>query len=127
MMRFIYSTVFLDQNCYRRGYIVDPSPEMGTPLYDQVVTRKMDKVSPFRQMTQCGERYKPCASVVLSFDGCGSCGKSGNFMREDEIPYLVNFLVTNGYSINERLTKLMERKLMDGDKKLVFVVSYGGN
>jgi len=46
-------------------------------------------------------------------------------MREDELADLVNFLVMNGYEINERLTKLMERKIMGGEKKLIFVVRYG--
>ena len=125
-MTFIYSTVFLENNCYRRGYVVEPTPPEGTPLYNQVVTRRMEKVSPFKQQTLCGERYKPCASALISFDGCASCGNSGQgLMREDELADLVNFLVMNGYEINERLTKLMERKIMGGEKKLIFVVRYG--
>jgi hypothetical protein len=48
-------------------------------------------------------------------------------MREDELPELVNFLIVNGYTINERLTKLMERRIMDDQKKLVFVCTYSNS
>ena len=124
MATFIYSTVFLENNCYRRGYVVEPPPSLGEPLYDMVRTINMPKVSPFKQVLSCGARYRPCAVAITSFGGCSSCtGSSGSsysdLMREDELPELVNFLIVNGYTINERLTKLMERRIMDDQKKLV--------
>jgi hypothetical protein len=45
----------------------------------------------------------------------------GTLMRDDELPDLVNFLLTNGYTIDSKLTKLMERRVTDDQKKLVFV------
>ena len=126
MTTFIYSTVFLDNNCYRRGYIVEPEPNPGEPLYEKVRKINMPKVSPFKQMPMCGKRYRPCASAIISIDGCGCGGNIGNLMMEDELPELVNFLLTSGYNINERLTKLMERRIMDDEKKLIFVCSFNG-
>jgi|TARA_Y100000816_G_scaffold292545_1_gene288515 hypothetical protein len=126
MMTFIYSTVFMENNCYRRGYVVEPSPKPEEPLYEIVTTRKMEKVSPFKQINSCGQRYRPCSVAIRSFDGCSSCGGINGLMDESELPDLVNFLVMNGYDINERLTKLMERKMASDEKKLVFVCSYSG-
>ena len=127
MTTFIYSTVFLENNCYRRGYVIEPSPSLDEPLYDKVRTINMPKVSPFKQVSSCGERYRPCVTAIVSFDGCGCGGTIGGLMRDDEIPELVNFLILNGYTINERLTKLMERRIMDDQKKLVFVCTYSNN
>ena len=124
MTTFIYSTVFLENECYRRGYIVEPVPHIDEPLYQKVRTINLPKVSPFKQQTTCGERYRPCVSAITSFDGCGCGGINSNLMRDDELPELVNFLIMNGYIINERLTKLMEKRIMDDQKKLVFVCGY---
>ena len=124
MTTFIYSTVFLENECYRRGYIVEPVPHIDEPLYQKVRTINLPKVSPFKQQTACGERYRPCVSAITSFDGCGCGGINSNLMRDDELPELVNFLIMNGYIINERLTKLMEKRIMDDQKKLVFVCGY---
>lgn len=126
MATFIYSTVFLDKDCYRRGYVVEPVPSPSEPLYGKVRTINIPKVSPFKQVSNCGMRYRPCVSAIVSFDGCGGCGggMNGDLMRDDEIPELVNFLLMNGYTINSHLTELMERRVMNEERKVVFVCTY---
>ena len=115
---FIYSTVFLTNGCYVRGYVVDPVPAPGTPLYAQTKTINVARVSPFTQSPGCGERYRSCQSAIMTLDGPAGVG---TLMRDDELPDLVNFLLTNGYTIDSKLTKLMERRVTDDQKKLVFV------
>ena len=122
--------VFLDtcNGCYKNIITINTLPE--GPLSKLVRKLQMPQVSPFKTQTACNG----CAYVLYSpndgyngyngnnFNNGNNCN-NGNIMNETHIPELFSFLISNGYTIDTGLTKLLNKNeiKMNDDKVLCFI------
>ena len=105
----LFSQPYLDtyNQCYKNIVVVNLIPQ--GPLADLVRLVKFPPLSEFKQPGPCSP-LKQCGLALTSLSGgChGSCsGKFGSdLMVVDEIPDLISFLVSNGYTVDTSITKM---------------------
>jgi len=119
--------VFLDtcNGCYKNVITINTLPE--GPLRNLVGKLQMPQLSPFKTQTAC----TGCAYVLYSANDGYTCNTgyndkqcyNGNIMNESHIPELFSFLMSNGYTIDTGLTKLLNKSeiKMNDDKVLCFI------
>ena len=114
------------------------------PLVDLVTMINLPKLSPFQSASVYASPFYQggnCTAVLLRYpdlagSGLGACKVADAFLGADDIPDVFSFLVSNGYTIDTSLTKMMNQsrvmiggvseRTMSGDRRLVAMVSYGG-
>ena len=107
------------QQCYINILTINMIP--AGPLREKVVRIQTPPLSEFKAPGPCTP-LKLCALALTSF--ChGGCG--GGLMRENEIPDLFSFLLANGYTINEGLTKLLAKNDTDNQRTICFITYVG--
>ena len=101
--------------CYTRIFVVDRSPS--APLSQITRTVRAPKLSPFKENSPC------CNTPSCTLALCDQTTKQPLEMHEQ--PLLLNFLLSNGYTIETELTKLfMKNKVKaDPNRQLLFVIS----
>lgn len=134
-------------NSYYQAYqniLTLNTPLPAGPLASMVSTVQLPPLSPFQTAsTFASPFYKGgnCTAVLLRYPdlagaGVGVCKVADSFLGADDIPDVFSFLISNGYTIDTSLTKMMNQsramiggvseRTLSGDRRMVAIVSYGG-
>jgi len=127
----LFSQPYLDtyNQCYKNIVVVNLKPQ--GPLGDLVRFVKFPPLSEFKQPGPCSP-LKDCGYAIMSLGGCNTgCGKFGSdLMVVDEVPNLISYLVSNGYSVDTSITKMFNTSDIRFDtntgNKLICFVTYNG-
>jgi hypothetical protein len=126
----LFSQPYLDKynQCYKNIVTINLVPQ--GPLGQFVRRVQFPPLSEFKQPGPCSH-IKNCGFALVSLNSDNCCAKNGsNLMIVDEIPNLVSFLLTNGYTIDTSLTKMFNtsdiRFQTENANKLIFLVTYNG-
>lgn len=127
----LFSQPFLDtyNQCYKNIVVVNLKPQ--GPLADLVRFVKFPPLSEFKQPGPCSP-LKQCGYALMSLESCSiGCGKFGSdLMVVDEIPTLISYLVSNGYSVDTSITKMFNNSDIRFDtntgNKLICFITYNG-
>jgi hypothetical protein len=113
------------------------------PIADMVVPISIQKLSPFQEAGafsgNLGVRGN-CTMVLLRYPKavCGGANmkNTDSFMTADDIPSVISYLLSNGYTVNTDITKMMFKSRamiggisetrFSGDRKLIAMASYSG-
>lgn len=111
-MYSLVSVPFYDHitQCYKKVIKLDKEPPQNSPLNQIIKKVGSIKLSPF----QVDSAFSGCGN-----NGCGNLSQSCNIlitkinnkhelMCIDEIPSLFQFLITNGFTIDTSITKMMQ-------------------
>jgi hypothetical protein len=123
----LFSQPFLDtyNQCYKNIVVVNLPPK--GPLADLVRFIKFPPLSEFKQPGPCSP-LKQCGYALMSLRGCNmGCD---DLMIVDEVPDLISYLVSNGYSVDTSITKMFNTGDIRFDtntgNKLICFVTYNG-
>ncbi len=125
----LFSQPFLDtyNQCYKNIVVVNMKPQ--GPLADLVRFIKFPPLSEFKQPGPCSP-LKQCGYALVSLGACSSgCSKFGNdLMVVDEIPALMSYLLSNGYTVDTSITKMFNQSEIRFDtnigNKLICFITY---
>jgi len=116
-MHLISSEPYLDQKneCYKNIITVSPKPTGSLLSISKLI--KPPKLSPFIEKNRCCNT-PTCIYAIMSISN------TSELMCIDEIPELFSYLVSNGYTINTELTKMMnDSDIRFSRKKIICFVS----
>jgi hypothetical protein len=128
----LFSQPYLDtyNQCYKNIVVVNLKPQ--GPLGDLIRLVKFPPLSEFKQPGPCNP-LKDCGYALMSLDGCntGCSSKFGSdLMVVDEVPNLISYLVSNGYSVDTSITKMLNNSDIRFDNntgnKLICFITYNG-
>ena len=128
----LFSQPYLDKfnQCYKNIVVVNLPPQ--GPLGNLVKKVNFPPLSEFKQPGPCSP-LKQCGFALMSLNGFCSmgCGKNGdNLMVVDEVPDLISFLVSNGYTVDTSITKMFNDSDIRFDtstgNKLICFITYNG-
>lgn len=128
----LFSQPYLDtyNQCYKNIVVVNLKPQ--GPLGDLVRFVKFPPLSEFKQPGPCNP-LNDCGYALMSLTGCdyGCSGKFGSdLMVVDEVPTLISYLVSNGYTIDTSITKMFNTSDIRFDtnlrNKLICFITYQG-
>lgn len=129
----LFSQPYLDtyNQCYKNIVVINLIPQ--GPLAQYVKLVKFPPLSEFKQSGPCS-LLKQCGYALLSFNSCEyscSSNKFGNdLMVVDEVPNLISYLVSNGYSVDTSITKMFNNSDIRFDtnigNKLICFITYNG-
>ena len=120
----LFSQPYLDtyNQCYKNIVTINLIPK--GPLNRFVRKIKLSPLSTFKQPSPCST-YKPCAYALLSING--NCNY-GDLMTVDEVPDLISFLVSNGYTVDTSITKMFNQSDIqfqtNNSNKLICFITY---
>jgi hypothetical protein len=124
----LFSQPFLDtyNQCYKNIVTINLIPQ--GPLAQIVRRVQFPPLSPFKQPGPCS-RINNCGLALAALNG--SCNKNcSNLMVVDEIPDLMSYLLSNNYTINTSITKMLNtsdiRFQTENANKLICLVTYNG-
>lgn len=127
----LFSQPFLDtyNQCYKNIVVLNLKPQ--GPLADLVRFVKFPPLSEFKQPGPCSP-IKQCGYALMSLGACSTgCGKFGSdLMVVDEVPTLISYLASNGYTIDTSITKMFNQSEIRFDtntgNKLICFITYNG-
>lgn len=127
----LFSQPYLDSynQCYKNIVVVNLMPQ--GPLAELVRFVKFPRLSEFKTSTPCSP-IKDCGFALMSLDSCSiGCGKFGSdLMVVDEVPNLISYLVSNGYTVDTSITKMFNASDIRFDtnigNKLICFITYNG-
>ena len=128
----LFSQPYLDRfnQCYKNIVVVNLPPQ--GPLGNIVKRVNFPPLSEFKQPGPCSP-LKQCGFALVSLNGYCSmgCSKNGdNLMVIDEVPDLISFLVSNGYTVDTSITKMFNDSDIRFDtntgNKLICFITYNG-
>ena len=127
----LFSQPYLDtyNQCYKNIVVVNLKPQ--GPLGDLIKIVKFPPLSEFKQSGPCNP-VKNCGYAIMSLESCNTGCKNGNsdLMVVDEVPNLISFLVSNGYSVDTSITKMFNNSDIRFDtnngNKLICFITYNG-
>jgi hypothetical protein len=127
----LFSQPFLDtyNQCYKNIVVLNLKPQ--GPLADLVRFVKFPPLSEFKQSGPCSP-IKQCGYALMSLGGCSTgCGKFGSdLMVVDEVPTLISYLASNGYTVDTSITKMFNQSEIRFDtntgNKLICFITYIG-
>ena len=105
--------VYLDKcnKCYKNIIVINKMPQ--DPILKTIVKMiSREKLSPFDVIGNC-ECRKSCLFVILNPEN------KNDFICIEDIADLFCFLIDNGYTINDKITKFMSKK----NNKIIFFIS----
>jgi hypothetical protein len=107
-------TVLVQQRdkCYRNALVINKIPD--GPLSNIIKTTKREKLSVFKQNCSPCSKNDTCMNIVLN------PSNKEEYLFEEDLVELITFLVENGYTIDTKLSKLMQARYRD----VVFYVTY---
>jgi len=124
----LFSQPFLDtyNQCYKNIVTINLMPQ--GPLAQMVRRVQFPPLSQFKQPGPCS-RINNCGLALVAINGL--CNKNcSNLMVVDEVPNLLTFLLSNGYTINTSITKMLNtsdiRFETENANKIICVVTYNG-
>jgi len=124
----LFSQPYLDtyNQCYKNIVVINLPPQ--GPLRDLVRRVNFPPLSEFKQPGPCSP-LKLCGYALMSFGGC-TMGFCENLMVVDEVPDLISYLVSNGYTVDTSITKMFNtseiRFNTNTGNKLICVITYNG-
>lgn len=124
----LFSQPFLDtyNQCYKNIVTINLIPQ--GPLAQFVRKVQFPPLSQFKQPGPCS-RINNCGLALTALNNICNKGCSG-FMIVDEVPNLLSFLLSNGYSVNTSITKMLNtsdiRFETENANKIICVVTYNG-
>jgi len=98
--------------CYRKILTINKMPD--GPLSGIVKMTKREKLSVFKQTCSPCSKNDACMYAIMD-----PTDKS-EYLFEEDLAELLTFLVENGYTIDTKLSKLMQTRYRD----VVFYVTY---
>lgn len=126
----LFSQPYLDKynQCYKNIVTINAVPQ--GPLAQFVRKVQFPPLSEFKQPGPCSH-INNCGFALVSLNNDNCYAKKGfSLMIVDEIPNLVSFLLTNGYTIDTSLTKMFNtsdiRFQTENANKLIFLATYNG-
>jgi hypothetical protein len=128
----LFSQPFLDtyNQCYKNIVTINLIPQ--GPLAQFVRKVQFPPLSQFKQPGPCS-RINNCGLALTSLNNVfyNNLNKGCyGFMVVDEVPNLLSFLMSNGYSINTSITKMLNtsdiRFETENANKIICVVTYNG-
>jgi len=130
----LFSQPYLDtyNQCYKNIVVVNLKPQ--GPLGELTRFVKFPPLSEFKQPGPCSP-IKDCGFAIMSLDGCitgCSASKTGgsDLMVVDEVPNLISYLVSNGYTVDTSITKMLNTSDIRFDtntgNKLIGFITYNG-
>jgi len=127
----LFSQPYLDvyNQCYKNIVVANLKPQ--GPFGEIVRIVNFPPLSEFKYPAPCSP-IKNCGFAVISLDRCrGNCGKFGSdLMVVDEVPDLISYLVTNGYTVDTSITKMFNNSDIRFDtntgNKLICFITYNG-
>lgn len=120
----LFSQPYLDtyNQCYKNIVTINLLPK--GPLIKFIRKIKLSPLSTFSQPSPCNT-YKQYAYAILSING--GCN-SGNLMTVDEVPDLISYLVSNGYTVDTSITKMFNQSDIqfqtNNSNKLICFITY---
>ena len=109
---------YLDQynKCYKKIVVINANPHGILSKYVKRINPP--KLSSFKQDSPCCSNKK-CIFVICDInDNC-----LDKFLSLDDIPNLFSFLITNGYTIDSKLTELMQNSKVKLSNDLLCFIS----
>tara|TARA_Y100000389_G_scaffold201991_1_gene246137 strand:+ start:406 stop:750 length:345 start_codon:yes stop_codon:yes gene_type:complete len=94
--------------------ILEISPRPKGKLLNIVKQIKANKLSQF-------ESYNPCRNQCLY--AIMNPNNINEILCIDNLPIFINFLLSNGYTINESLTRLLKKSNLTSGGELLFYIS----
>ena len=127
----LFSQPYLDtyNKCYKNIVVVNLKPQ--GPLAQLVRFVKFPPLSEFKQQGPCSP-IKQCGYALMSLGTCSmGCGIGGDdLMVVDEIPNLISYLASNGYTVDTSITKMFNDSDIRFDtnigNKLICFITYNG-
>lgn len=127
----LFSQPYLDKfnQCYKNIVVVNLPPQ--GPLGNLITRVNFPALSEFKQSGPCNP-LKQCGLALTSLNGyCSSgCKNGNNLMVIDEVPDLISFLVSNGYTVDTSITKMFNDSDIRFDtntgNKLICFITYNG-
>lgn len=125
----LFSQPYLDKSnkCYKNIVTLNLPPQ--GPLAELVRFVNFPKLSEFKQSTPCSP-IKQCGYALMSLDGCSMGGCYDNLMTVDEVPNLISFLVSSGYTVDTSITKMFNQSDIRFDtnigNKLICFITFNG-
>ena len=123
----LFSQPFLDtyNKCYKNIVVINLQPQ--GPLADLVRFTKFPPLSEFKTHGPCSP-IKQCGYALISLGGCNMGCE--DLMVVDEVPNLISFLVSNGYTVDTSITKMFNQSEIRFDtntgNKLICFITYNG-
>jgi hypothetical protein len=125
----LFSQPYLDtqRQCYINIVVVNLKP--AGPLGDLV---RLVKFPPLSEFKRFNPDIKPCGYALQSLaTPPWGCMGGNELMTVDEVPTLISFLVSNGYTVDTSITKMFNtsdiRFDTDTGNKLICFVTYHAN
>jgi len=121
----LFSQPYLDRynQCYKNIVVVNLPPQ--GPLGSLVKRVNFPPLSEFKQPGACS-----CGLALMTLNGYCSIKNGENLMVIDEVPDLISFLVSNGYSVDTSITKMFNDSDIRFDtntgNKLICFITYNG-
>jgi len=93
----------------------------GGPLSSITKRIRLNKLSPFESNTNLCRR-PDCVIAITKL--CGSSACCNELMCVDELPELFEFLLNNGYTIDNSVTKVLQKTTVRMDGELICTIKY---
>jgi hypothetical protein len=126
----LYLEPFL--NTYLKSYqnILTLSAMPPGPLKNIVFRMQSPKLSEFQSPVSCGSS---CLYVLGRYTSGVNINDNDSFMYSDDIPSVLSYLQTNGYTIDTSLTTMLQKSEIriggngcSGNRRMVCMFSYNG-
>ena len=122
----LFSQPYLDRynQCYKNIITVNLLPQ--GPLMNYVRRIQFPPLSPFKipSGNNC-DKSKQCGLALSSLEHCNT-----NLMVTDEVPTLFSYLLSNGYSIDTSITRMLNDSDLQFDtnigNKIIAIITYNG-
>ena len=127
----LFSQPYLDRfnQCYKNIVVINLPPQ--GPLSSLVKRVNFPPLSEFKQQGTCSTTpFKQCGLALTTLNGYCSIKNGDNLMVIDEVPDLISFLVSNGYTVDTSITKMFNDSDIRFDtntgNKLICFITYNG-
>tara|TARA_B100001287_G_scaffold50199_1_gene39224 strand:- start:508 stop:852 length:345 start_codon:yes stop_codon:yes gene_type:complete len=107
----IISYLSINKN-YIKILVINPRPRGKLSYIIKQISR--NKLSPF-------ESHNPCINQCLY--AIMNPNNINDFLCIEQLPIFINFLLNNGYTINESLTRLLKKSNLENDAELLFYIN----
>ena len=111
------STIYLhsETNCYERILTINSKPS--DILGQYVITLRNNKLSPFKEFNSCNSCSKICFNAIKN-------PTTNKLYCFNELTEFTNFIVSNGYTIDYKLSKLMSSNdRINTNKDIIYYIT----
>ena len=126
----LFSQPYLDtyNQCYKNIVVINSIPQ--GPLAEIVKFVNFPPLSEFKQSSPC-TTLNQCGLALMTLGVCNTgCKFGSNLMVVDEVPSLISYLVSNGYTVDTSITKMFNDSDIRFDtntgNKLICFITYNG-